>query len=126
MTSTTSSQVFIEQSPEQVPPPPGLNQDDSHGADAAHQRLATSSRLSRILSFWKLRLRSKPSRQNLTQDASSEILREAGEAQALSAAIAASAPDHTSIILNDNAIKADYEESKDRYEWAVVYENQRG
>ncbi|KAF9453820.1 hypothetical protein P691DRAFT_812435 [Macrolepiota fuliginosa MF-IS2] len=121
-----TSQITAPLSPEQLPPPPPT-QDDPHAADAVRQRLVPTSRLSRIFSSSRLRLRSSSKRgpQN-DVDSNSEIHSEISEIQETSASNTASATDYIPIVLDNNGIQGQDDETKDKFEWAIVYENQRG
>jgi len=85
------------------PPPPSLAQ-DSFVIDAIHKRLSSKSRF-----FPKLRLRTNKKESPLQLPN-----------------INVSVPDCASIKLDNLAIEEQHDETKDRYEWAIVYENQRG
>ena len=85
------------------PPPPSLAQ-DSFVIDAVHKRLSSKSRF-----FPKLRLRTNKKESPLQLPN-----------------INVSVPDCASIKLDNLAIEEQHDETKDRNEWAIVYENQRG
>lgn len=115
---------------EVVPPPPTLIQDEPDSVAAARQRLAPPSRLARILSFPKLRSRSKSSLINTHKenaDLTSGVTLSNDNQEILANPTVALPPDYVPIVLNDTAIKEEEDdETKDKYDWAVVYENQRG
>lgn len=123
---SSTSQESLPFPSDYIPPPPSLAQDDSV-ADAIHQRLTPKSRLLRVLSFQKLRLRtSSSSKKSLRNDSNpSETPVEANSVQEFSATISTSTPNDIPITLNGGP-KGEEDENTDRYEWAVVYENQRG
>jgi len=90
-------------SPTVQPPPPSLAQ-DPFVVDAVHKRLSSKSRF-----FPKLRLRANKKESPLQLPD-----------------INASVPDCASIALDNVALQEQHDDTKDRYEWAIVYENQRG
>ncbi|KAF8807412.1 hypothetical protein BYT27DRAFT_7223239 [Phlegmacium glaucopus] len=89
------------------PPPPVLQDDDPSVVDLARRRLAPSSPLTRLLKLLKLRSLSSPKQLLLVDDNTPDTC------------------DDTPINL-DNSALIDQDFVKDRYEWAVLYENQRG
>jgi len=82
-------------------PPSALIQDDPAAADSARRKIAPKSRLSRLFSFPSPRRVEEPPALTVT------VL----------------APDSTPITLDSSSLE---DVSTDRYEWAVLYENQRG
>ncbi|KXN90026.1 hypothetical protein AN958_05031 [Leucoagaricus sp. SymC.cos] len=130
LSMSLSSHVSLALPSEHVPPPPTLVKDDSTARDAVRQRLAPKSRLSRVFSLPRLRLqRTSSSTKSLTRDPRlSEPLAEAGTSiqEEPPAITTASTLESAPITLDDNSIKGKDDETKDRYEWAIVYENQRG
>jgi len=86
-----------------VQPPPSLAQ-DPFVIGAVHKRLSSKSHF-----FPRLRLRANKKESPLQLPN-----------------INASVPDCASITLDNVALEERLDESKDRYEWAIVYENQRG
>ena len=93
-----------------IPPPPLVIQDsDPSLVDRACKRLTPKSSLSRLLSLpnFSFNLRSSPSFPSLDYIQVPNL------------------PDNTPINLDSSAL-VDEEFLKDRYEWAVLYENQRG
>lgn len=92
------------------PPPPTLIKDDPVAADAARKRFTQKSRL---LSLPNLRGRrisfsNKPLQKENTVQATQDD------------------PSTSEPITLDNTALNDSIQVKDRYEWAIVYENQRG
>ncbi|KAF9456192.1 hypothetical protein BDZ94DRAFT_1178243 [Collybia nuda] len=97
-----------------TPPPAFIQQDDYAAADSARKRLASKSRFPRFLSLPNLR---SPKRTNkLPCQTSSQ---EFDPAQQVNAG-------DTHLIHLDASRLANGRESQDKYEWAIVYENQRG
>ena len=96
--------------PPPPPPPPPLviQNDDPSVADLTRRRLAPNSRLARLLSLPNLR--SSPSFSSPKQPPVTNT---------------PDVSDNTPINLDDSAL-IDQSFVKDRYEWAVLYENQRG
>jgi len=103
-------------------PPPPLLQDDPEGAAAARQRLAPKSRLSQLFAKTKLSKSTSAPSLKRTRDPSVSDEHPTPEEPPLSAqSIDVAAPinlDNTALIGEDIY--------QDRYEWAIVYENQRG
>jgi len=90
-----------------LPPPPNVLQDDPHGADAARQRLAPKKGLARLLS--------RPSFPKLSAPLPSSVPDPPDE------------PLHVPIALDSTAlISHDHPLDQDEFQWAVLYENQRG
>lgn len=89
-----------------APPLPSESTDDYHAAEPARKRLAPKHR---FLSLPNLRSRSKrpAPTQGATQDDTSQA-----------------ADSHTLIHLDNSVL--DEAEHHDKYEWAILYENQRG
>lgn len=99
----------------QNPPPPSFVQkDDYSAADPARQRLVPKSRFPRFLSLPNLRSSKQtppPPQQSPPQDTDAGL-----QVQ----------PEVLNLIHLDAAQLNDDEEYQDKYEWAIVYENQRG
>ena len=93
-----------------LPPPPVLQDDDPSLVDPAHSRLSPKSSFSRLLSLPKLNL-------NRLFSASVSSQNQLNNTPDLC--------DNTPINL-DNSALVDQSFDQDRYEWAVLYENQRG
>lgn len=94
-------------SPPPPPPPACVSRDDYSAADAARQRLAAKPRFNLSLP----NLRSSPKK---------------GKEPVADVSIAASQPGHPNLISLDSSSLDTTEEYTDKYEWAIVYENQRG
>lgn len=99
----------------QNPPPPAfIQRDDYSAADLARQRLVPKSRFPRFLSLPNLRLSKQtppPPQQSPPQDTDT-----GPQVQA----------EDLNLIRIDAAQLDDDDEYQDKYEWAIVYENQRG
>jgi len=109
--------VTIQLSPSlPIPPPPPLAQDGSI-VDAVRQRLTSKSRSS-FLPKLRLPTKSPTKKENLPESFN--------EAESVSSNINALISDCTSITLDNTALQGEDDETKDRYKWAIVYENQRG
>ena len=87
-----------------VQPPPSSLDQDPFLIDAVRKHLSSKSRF-----FPKLRLRTNKKESPLQLPN-----------------INVSVPDCASIELDNVALEEQHNETKDRYEWAIVYENQRG
>ncbi|GLB36156.1 putative integral peroxisomal membrane peroxin [Lyophyllum shimeji] len=99
-----------------IPPPPAcMSRDDYSAANAARRRLAPPSRFPRFLSLPNLRSRSPPSRKQTSHSLPVNVTERHAESQ-----------EPASLISLDSAKLTSSDESNDRYEWAIVYENQRG
>jgi len=81
-----------------LPPPSALIQDDPAAADSARRKIAPKSRLFRLFASRRVEEPPVPT-------------------------VTVEAPDSTPIILDCSSLE---DVSTDRYEWAVLYENQRG
>jgi hypothetical protein len=99
-----------------TPPPPAFIQKDIYSAaDSARKRLVPKSRFPHFLSLPNLRsskqtLPESPVEETPSQDTSSQLL-QVGDLN----------------LIHLDASRLDHEEEyKDKYEWAIVYENQRG
>jgi len=103
-----------------LPPPPPL-QDDPEGAVAARQRLAPKSRLSQLFGKSKLTTSaSTPSLRKRRKSTTSE-----GSSQDNQGPSTQSIDVDRPINLDNTALIGE-DTYQDRYEWAIVYENQRG
>lgn len=89
-----------------LPPPSALIQDDPAAADPARRKVAPKSRLSRLFAF-----RSTPNLRRVSSQEEPPVLN-------LSVDV-----DSTPITLDCSTLEDVF---TDRYEWAVLYENQRG
>ncbi|KAH9486929.1 Meiotically up-regulated gene 65 protein [Psilocybe cubensis] len=100
-----------DQCPPSPPPPPlALLQDDPHVLDQARKRLHKKSRFSRLFS--------RRSSSRLRPQQSDDSLQDTPGLQVFDT-------DNTPIHLDNTALAAE-DVYTDRYEWAVLYENQRG
>lgn len=102
-----------------VPRPSSLVPDDSKEADAARHRLAKKTRFISLPSLH--RRRSKRSVETKPDDSRSSSQLDV----ATDTLDVAQVKDANAISLG-TASPPDYDDTHDRYEWAVVYENQRG
>ncbi|KAG5635571.1 hypothetical protein H0H81_010756 [Sphagnurus paluster] len=96
-----------------APPPASIARDDYAAADIARKRLAPKSRLPHFLSLPNLKVSSKPTKQGKNL-----------QANPIPRAVDDPIPD--SLIVLDPATLDTSDEYTDKYEWAIVYENQRG
>ncbi|EKM83882.1 hypothetical protein AGABI1DRAFT_124207 [Agaricus bisporus var. burnettii JB137-S8] len=122
--STASSKSLSGHSDEEIAPPPAVDQSVPQDVAAARRKLASPSRLFRIFSFSALRRYPKSSDNPAFEESGSQDARKADGVQDFSAV--ASSPDDASIILESSISGIEDEDDRDRFEWAVVYENQRG
>jgi hypothetical protein len=94
-----------------IPPPPLVIQDDDPSlVNSARRRLAPKSSFARLLSLPNLNRRFWPSFSSLIKQQNSNT---------------PDLSDNTPINLDDSAL-IDQDFVEDRFEWAVLYENQRG
>lgn len=93
-----------------IPPPPPVIQDDDSLVGSARRRLSAKSSFARLLSLPNLNL-------NRLLPASFSSHKQLNDTPDLC--------DNTPINL-DNSALIDQDFDQDRYEWAVLYENQRG
>lgn len=126
MSSTflTVSPVSISQFPHPelspislVTPPPFL-ENDPDGAQVARQRLAPKKGLARLVSNTKLKLSSSAPLKSKKSVDTSESTAEAPEVQSFQTA-------EVPISLDSTALIGNYIH-QDKYQWAILYENQRG
>jgi len=96
------------------PPPLTLIEDDPAAADPARQKIAPKSRFSRLFSLPNLRSSSSPNLRRISSASSPN--KEETPAIVI---------DSTPITLDSSALIGE-DVLTDRYEWAVLYENQRG
>jgi hypothetical protein len=90
-----------------LPPPSALIQDDPAAADPARRKIAPKSRLSRLFAF-----RSSPNLRRVSSQEEPPVLN-----------VASLDVDSTPITLDSSTLEDVF---TDRYEWAILYENQRG
>lgn len=122
--STASLKSLSGHSDEEIAPPPAVDQSVPQDVAAARRKLASPSRLFRLFSFSALRRSPKSSDNPAFEESGSQDARKADVVQDFSAV--ASSPDDASIILESSISGIEDEDDRDRFEWAVVYENQRG
>jgi len=104
----------------EIPPPSSISHDEYHAADPARQRLVRKSRFPLFLSLPNLRKSASSS-----PPTSSPLRIPVTVDQQHSGAQLQSLPDPNFISLDPSGLD-DQDEYNDRYEWAIVYENQRG
>jgi hypothetical protein len=103
-----------------------LVRDDPKAADPARKRLASPSRLNRILSTLSVRSKlSKRSSKNTAPDVQEREAEVPNVDEQEQQTTTTSASQYVPITLNGSPDKND-DETQDRYEWAILYENQRG